>query len=329
MQPMHEQYMRRCFQLASNGLGRTSPNPLVGCVIVKDHVIVSEGYHQMHGQNHAERNAILRYLHNHPDGKDLKGATLYVNLEPCSHQGLTPPCADLIVESGIAEVVCCNDDPNPKVAGRGFAKLEAANIKVVRHILEAEGRFLNRRFFTFMEQQRPYIILKWAQSADGFMAANNKPYWISNQITSQLSHKWRTEEAAILVGAGTVRDDNPTLTTRLWSGKNPTRIVLGGTYEKSLYHIFDNQSETLHYHKGESLQEIMTDLFNRKQQSVIVEGGRQVLDQLLAASLWDEIRVVTAPKEMQEGLPSPSIKLEPDRTLWFHGDRVDYYFHKR
>ena len=157
-------FMHRCLQLASCGLGRVRPNPMVGCVIVKDGHIVSEGFHQVYGGWHAERNAILKA------GSDLRGATLYVNLEPCSHQGLTPPCADLIVEKGIGRVVCCNDDPNPLVSGRGYAKLEAAGIEVVRHILEDEGRELNRRFFTFMEKRRPYIILKWAQSADGFMA---------------------------------------------------------------------------------------------------------------------------------------------------------------
>ena len=156
-------YMRRCLQLATNGLGRARPNPLVGCVIVKDGKIISEGYHQEYGHNHAERNALLRQ-------GDYRGATLYVNLEPCSHYGKTPPCADHIIEKGIKRVVCCNDDPNPLVAGNGFRKLEEAGIEVVRHVLEEEGRELNRRFFTFMEKKRPYVILKWAESADGFMA---------------------------------------------------------------------------------------------------------------------------------------------------------------
>ncbi len=159
-------YMRRCLQLAANGLGRVRPNPLVGCVVVKDNRIISEGYHQEYGHNHAERNALLR---NDPSFL-IPHSTLYVNLEPCSHYGKTPPCADLIIEKGIKRVVCCNDDPNPLVAGGGFRKLEAAGIEVVRHVLEEEGRELNRRFFTFMEQKRPYVILKWAESADGFMA---------------------------------------------------------------------------------------------------------------------------------------------------------------
>ena len=200
-------YMRRCLWLAANGLGRVRPNPLVGCVVVKDGRIISEGYHQEYGHNHAERNALLR------EG-NYRGATLYVNLEPCSHHGKTPPCADLIIEKGIKRVVCCNDDPNPLVAGNGFRKLEAAGIEVVRHVLEEEGRELNRRFFTFMEQKRPYVILKWAESADGFMAppgvrADNlrrlpsKKYWLSTQRQNRLNHRWRTEEAAILVGSET------------------------------------------------------------------------------------------------------------------------------
>ena len=159
-------YMRRCLQLAANGLGRVRPNPLVGCVIVKDGRIISEGFHQEYGHNHAERNALLRML----PTTHYPLSTLYVNFEPCSHYGKTPPCADLIIEKGVKRVVCCNDDPNPLVAGNGFRKLVEAGIEVVRHVLEEEGRELNRRFFTFMEQKRPYVILKWAESADGFMA---------------------------------------------------------------------------------------------------------------------------------------------------------------
>ena len=213
-------YMRRCLQLAANGLGRVRPNPLVGCVVVNDGRITSEGYHQEYGHNHAERNALLR------EG-DYHGATLYVNLEPCSHYGKTPPCADLIVEKGIKRVVCCNDDPNPLVAGNGFRKLEVAGIEVVRHVLEEEGRELNRRFFTFMEQQRPYVILKWAESKDGFMApATTGPYWLSTQEQNRLNHRWRTEEAAILVGSETYLLDKPSLTPRHYLGPAPQPVVL-------------------------------------------------------------------------------------------------------
>lgn len=308
MQQEYNQYMRRCFELASNGLGRTRPNPLVGCVIVKDGKIISEGYHQQHGEFHAERNAILR-INNTKEGLSLlQGATLYVNLEPCSHYGLTPPCADLIIESKIKKVVCCNDDPNPLVAGRGFNKLREAGIEVVQHVLCDEGRFLNRRFFTFMEEKRPYIILKWAQSADGYMAPLYKPYWISNPLATQLSHKWRSEESAILVGSGTVKDDNPSLTTRHWYGKNPTRIVLGRCENKESFNVFDNLAETIHYDSHLSASEILCDLYSRKIQSIIVEGGKHVLDLFISANLWDEARIIESPSTFGDGLSAPIIE---------------------
>ncbi|MBQ7062826.1 MAG: bifunctional diaminohydroxyphosphoribosylaminopyrimidine deaminase/5-amino-6-(5-phosphoribosylamino)uracil reductase RibD, partial [Bacteroidales bacterium] len=215
-------YMKRCLQLAANGLGYVRPNPMVGCVVVKEGQILAEGYHQRYGENHAERNALLSL-----SGDAARGATLYVNLEPCSHYGKTPPCADLIVERGISRVVCCNDDPNPLVAGRGFAKLEAADITVLRHVMEKEGRELNRRFFTFMEQRRPYVILKWAQSADGYMApATQGPYWISNGQQTLVSHRLRTTEAAILVGSQTYLDDHPRLSARLLCGPQPLPVVV-------------------------------------------------------------------------------------------------------
>ena len=230
-----ELYMRRCLQLAANGLGRVRPNPLVGCVIVRGGKIVSEGYHQEYGHNHAERNALLRLDSSssqsgevsRSDGGVCCGATLYVNLEPCSHYGKTPPCADLIIEKGVKRVVCCNDDPNPLVAGNGFRKLQEAGIEVVRHVLEEEGRELNRRFFTFMEKRRPYVILKWAESADGFMAPNAAgPYWLSTLEQNRLNHRWRTEEAAILVGSETYLQDKPSLTPRHYIGPAPQPVVL-------------------------------------------------------------------------------------------------------
>lgn len=229
-------FMRRCLQLAANGLGRTRPNPLVGCVVVDGNGhIVSEGYHQEYGGWHAERNALMRAElggWSSEGGARSSELTLYVNLEPCSHHGLTPPCADLIVERGIRRVVCCNDDPNPLVAGRGFAKLQKAGIEVVRHVLEDEGRHLNRRFFTFIEKQRPYIILKWAQSADGFLAPDLKPprsnlkYWLSTPAQNRLNHRWRTEEAAILVGSETYLLDRPSLNARHYLGPQPQPVVL-------------------------------------------------------------------------------------------------------
>ncbi len=305
-----EHYMRRCLQLAANGLGRVRPNPLVGCVVVADGRIVSEGYHQQYGHNHAERNALLRLEgegwktgqpHSAPGAPTL-GPTLYVNLEPCSHHGKTPPCADLIVEKGIRRVVCCNDDPNPLVAGRGFAKLEAAGIEVVRHVLEAEGRELNRRFFTFMERRRPYVILKWAESADGFMApATDGPYWLSTQRQNRLNHRWRTEEAAILVGSETYRQDHPSLTARHYLGPQPQPVVL----DRRGW-LTDVPNHWLHLHT-QTVPETLQALYERQLQSVIVEGGRLVLDAFIESGLYDEVRILRSPQRLGSGLKAPAI----------------------
>ena len=309
-----ERFMRRCLQLAACGLGHVRPNPMVGCVIVRDGRIVSEGFHQYHGGWHAERNAIL----NAEKGNvPLDGATLYVNLEPCSHQGLTPPCADLVAEKGISRVVCCNDDPNPLVAGRGFAKLEAAGIEVVRHILENEGRQLNRRFFTFMEKQRPYIILKWAQSADGFMAPERRQtgngeraYWISNESQTIESHRMRTEEAAILVGSQTYLDDHPQLTARLFGGRQPQPIVLDRRGR-----LTDVPAHWLHL-GCKTLDEVMHILFEKKIQSLIVEGGRKILDAFITEGLYDEVRIFRSDAVIGAGLPAPTT-FDEQKTVYY------------
>ena len=307
--------MQRCLQLAANGLGRVRPNPLVGCVIVKDGRIISEGFHQEYGHNHAERNALLRT----PFTSHLSPLTLYVNLEPCSHHGKTPPCADLIIEKGIKRVVCCNDDPNPLVAGNGFRKLEAAGISVTRHVLEEEGRELNKRFFTFMEKQRPYVILKWAESADGYMAPNSltektegnrirnnsdnsvRAYWLSTQRQNRLNHRWRTEEAAILVGSETYLLDSPTLTPRHYLGPAPQPIVLDRKNR-----LTNVPSHWLHLHT-QTVEETLRALYEAKMQSVIVEGGRQILDAFIASGLYDEVRILRSPQTLGSGLPAPKI----------------------
>ena len=326
-----EIYMRRCLQLAANGLGRVRPNPLVGCVVVKDGCIISEGYHQEYGHNHAERNALLRK-------GEYCGATLYVNLEPCSHYGKTPPCADLIIEKGIKRVVCCNDDPNPLVAGNGFRKLEEAGIEVVRHVLEEEGRELNRRFFTFIEQQRPYVILKWAESADGFMAPSSlteqsepnririhsdnsvreknnsdnsvRAYWLSTQQQNRLNHRWRTEEAAILVGSETYLQDSPTLTPRHYLGPAPQPVVLDRRGR-----LTDVPAHWLHLHT-QTVEETLQALYEQKLQSVIVEGGRQILDAFIKSGLYDEVRILRSPQTLGSGLKAPTVpKTVPERLF--------------
>ena len=302
--------MQRCLQLAANGLGRVRPNPLVGCVVVKDGRIVSEGFHQEYGHNHAERNALLRVSNSspklgevaHSDGGVCIGATLYVNLEPCSHYGKTPPCADLIIEKGIRRVVCCNDDPNPLVAGNGFRKLEVAGIEVVRHVLEEEGRELNRRFFTFMEQQRPYVILKWAESKDGFMApATTGPYWLSTQEQNRLNHRWRSEEAAILVGSETYLLDKPSLTPRHYLGPAPQPVVLDRRNR-----LTNVPPHWLHLH-AQTIEETLHALFEAKLQSVIVEGGRKILDAFIESGLYDEARILRSPQRLGSGLKAPAI----------------------
>ena len=319
-----KKYMLRCLQLAANGLGRVRPNPLVGCVVVEgDGRIISEGFHQEYGHNHAERNALLR-------GGDYCGATLYVNLEPCSHYGKTPPCADLIIEKGIRRVVCCNDDPNPLVAGNGFRKLEAAGIEVVRHVLEEDGREMNRRFFTFMEQKRPYVILKWAESTDGFMApATPGPYWLSTQEQNRLNHRWRTEEAAILVGSETYLQDHPSLTPRHYLGPAPQPIVLDRRGQVAFFSQSElkeqkessNSSFGSDYNKKnclvlhcQTILEVLQELYERKLQSVIVEGGRKILDAFITSGLYDEVRILRSPQHLGNGLPAPAIPpIAPNR----------------
>ncbi len=321
-------YMRRCLQLAANGLGRVRPNPLVGCVVVSQDEggkmkVVSEGYHQEYGHNHAERNALQRELSTF----NFQLSTLYVNLEPCSHHGKTPPCADLIIEKGIKRVVCCNDDPNPLVAGRGFAKLEAAGIEVVRHVLEEEGRHLNRRFFTYMEQCRPYIILKWAQSADGFLAPGTPgPYWLSTPRQNRLNHRWRTEEAAILVGSETYLRDRPSLTARHFLGPHPLPVVLDrrgripvGTQRAASAEgmpTADTVRRVPTILWSQTVEEALHELYELKVQSVIVEGGRQVLDAFLGSGLYDEVRILRSPLRLEAGLPAPDVPQGVD-IQWF------------
>lgn len=307
-------YMRRCLQLAACGRGHVAPNPMVGCVVVAHEggraKVVSEGFHQEYGHNHAERNALLRLPQSgwRGDGADL---TLYVNLEPCSHYGKTPPCADLIVEKGIGRVVCCNDDPNPLVAGQGFAKLEAAGIEVTRHVLEDEGRKLNQRFFTFMEQRRPYVILKWAESADGYMApesftgpdtianSSDKRYWLSTQGQNRMNHRWRTEEAAILVGSETYLCDHPSLTARHYIGTQPQPVVVDRRRR-----LKDVPPHWLHLHTP-TVKETLDALYEKQIQSVIVEGGHCILEAFIASGLYDEVRILRSPIRLENGLLAP------------------------
>lgn len=333
---IHEKYIKRCIQLAKNGLGTTYPNPLVGSVIVYNDTIIGEGWHRKAGEAHAEVNAINSVK----DRSLLKKATIYVSLEPCSHFGKTPPCSDLIIQHHIPNVVIGTVDPNSKVSGKGIQKLLEAGKNVTIGLLEEQCNELNKRFFTFHQKKRPYIILKWAESRDGFIAPKKKleqkPVWITNPYSRQLVHKWRSEEQAILVGTHTVFADNPTLNVRDWNGTNPIRIVLDQNNRISKEsHIFDNQAKTMvltaesfstgkeniHSEKmnfGENCAEAITAiLYKNEIQSVIIEGGRQTLQTFIDADLWDEARVFYGNALFKEGTKAPFLdKKHKERHYW-------------
>ena len=265
-----EKYMLRCLQLAANGIQGARPNPMVGAVIVAEDRIIGEGYHVRCGEGHAEVNAFASVRGE--DERLLQDATVYVSLEPCAHYGKTPPCADLIVRKGVHRVVVGCVDPFAEVQGRGIARIRQAGIEVTVGVLEQECQWLNRRFFTYHSQHRPYIILKWAQTANGFIDEDGKALQISNEQTQMRSHQLRAEEDAILVGHTTYNRERPQLTVRHWHGPNPKRIVL--THDRPL-------------------PQLMDDLYQHVVQSLIVEGGRQTLEAFIEAGLWDEIRVET------------------------------------
>lgn len=305
---IHEKYISRCIAIAKNGLGTTAPNPMVGCVIVHNSKIIGEGFTTPYGGAHAEVNAINSVK----DKFLLKEATLYVTLEPCSHYGKTPPCSNLIIEHGIKNVVIGCIDDNEKVAGRGIAKLKEAGCNVTVGVLEDECKEHHKRFFTFHNKKRPYIILKWAETADGFIAPSHKkeqqPVWITNQYSRQLVHKWRAEEQAILVGTNTLLEDNPSLTTRDWEGKHPIRIVLdkNETLSKDLK-VFDNEAETILIRET-SAETISDLLFEANINSVIIEGGAKTLQLFIKSSLWDEARVFFGNSVFKEGIKAPKLK---------------------
>lgn len=302
----HETYIKRCLQIAKNGLGTTRPNPMVGCVIFRENKIISEGFTSEYGGNHAEVNAINSVK----DKSLLKDATLYVTLEPCSHYGKTPPCSDLIIEHKIPNVVIGCLDDNKKVAGKGIEKLKNSGCNVVVGVLEDECKLHHKRFFAFHNKKRPYIILKWAETLDGFVAPKTKdklkPIWITNEISRQLVHKWRAEEQAILVGSNTVLQDNPTLTVRDWTGENPIRIILDGknSLSKDL-NVFNNEAETIVINSKMETKEICDVLHKNNINSVIIEGGTQTLQNFIDSNLWDEARIFTGNINFKKGVKAP------------------------
>lgn len=317
----HEIYMRRAMELALYGRGYASPNPLVGCVIVHGEKIIGEGWHKKYGEAHAEVNALQAVK----DKGLLKASTLYVNLEPCSHTGKTPPCADLIIAHQLQKVIIANLDINPLVAGAGIEKLRSAGISVITDILLKEGLELNKRFFTNIEKKRPYIILKWAETSDGFIARiNNDSRWISDDYSRQLVHKWRSEDDAVLVGSGTAWHDNPNLNVRDWSGRNPVRVVIDRFLKLgSNQHLFNHEQKTICYNtiKDESyknlrfvrlekehfFESMIQHMFDQQIQSVIVEGGGQILKTFIEKKIWDEARIFISPQKFNTGISAPRL----------------------
>lgn len=320
----HHIFMLRCLDLAQKGVGNVAPNPMVGAVLVYEDNIVAEGFHEFFGGPHAEVNCI-----NALSNKSLlTECTLYVSLEPCSHFGKTPPCANLIVESGIKKVVVCNLDPNPLVAGKGIALLRSNGIEVITGILEEEGHWLNRRFFTYHEKQRPYVILKWAQTANGIVDFDREldytkstPLSITNALSNRINHQWRAEEQAILIGKNTVLADNPSLTTRLVPGKSTVRIVVGNLDYDAKLTIFNAEAKTIvintiysksignnHWiiprNSEITIHSILEILKSELISSVIIEGGPTLHQQFISADLWDETRIFTAKQSIESGIPA-------------------------
>jgi diaminohydroxyphosphoribosylaminopyrimidine deaminase/5-amino-6-(5-phosphoribosylamino)uracil reductase len=338
-----DKFMRRCLDLAVSAEGMTYPNPLVGAVVVHNGEIIGEGYHIRAGGPHAEVFAIGSVI----DRSLLKESVLYVSLEPCSHHGKTPPCTDLIIESGIPRIVAGTMDTSEKVSGRGLNTLKSAGREVVAGVMEKECRWVNRRFFIFSEKKRPYITLKWAQSSDGFIDTYRSedkgtgPYWISGKPERVLVHKWRSEEQAILAGATTVRTDNPALNARLWGGADPLKIILSRSGDLGDYLTEDESKGTVVVFTGNrtgikgngavvqlendipSALTITRYLYNQGIQSLFVEGGSMVLNHFIENGMWDEARIFTGFSVFEKGVKAPGIKGRTISVRDFEASRLD------
>jgi diaminohydroxyphosphoribosylaminopyrimidine deaminase/5-amino-6-(5-phosphoribosylamino)uracil reductase len=329
--PEHEKYIRRCLELAALGMGFVSPNPMVGAVIIYDDKIIGEGFHHKYGEAHAEVNAINQVVSKFDNSAELlKQSAIYVSLEPCAHYGKTPPCADLIIKHQIPKVVVGCRDPFDQVNGKGIDKLKVAGIEVITGVLEDECKWLNRRFFTRVQKQRPYIILKWAQTSDGFFAPNdNSQQWITGLEARKLVHQWRGEEDAVLVGKNTAAIDNPKLNVRFGNGKSPKRVVIDRKLElNNKLNLFDQSVETLIFNEiktdidGKNKyialedfdryvpQYILYQLYLQDIQSVIIEGGAFTLNAFIAAGLWDEARIFTGDINLKKGIKAPQLSGE-------------------
>ncbi|MGB7526841.1 bifunctional diaminohydroxyphosphoribosylaminopyrimidine deaminase/5-amino-6-(5-phosphoribosylamino)uracil reductase RibD [Sphingobacterium cellulitidis] len=344
---MHERYMKRCLELAVLGAGKTSPNPMVGSVIVWNDEIIGEGYTSPYGGPHAEVNAVQSVIakYGEEQAKQLfSESTIYVSLEPCAHFGKTPPCADMIVAMGFKKAVIACLDPFAKVNGLGLQKLQEGGVSTEVGLLEEEAKWVNRRFFTKLKEFRPYVILKWAETSDGYFAPVKGQRWISNQASKQLVHKWRSEEDAILVGKRTAEIDNPSLTVREWEGKNPKRVLIDKQLELSdNLAIYDDSAETIifnalktdwqgnrKYIELENFdlylpQQILYQLYLMDIQSIIIEGGKKTLDLFIQAGLWDEARVFVGKEEWAEGMKAPQIVGQLKESISVGSDRLDIY----
>ena len=339
----HEHYIKRCLEISKLGIGTTRPNPSVGAVLVVDDRIIGEGFTSPYGGNHAEVNAISAVK----DQTLLAIATMYVTLEPCSHFGKTPPCADLIIKSEIKKVVIGCIDSNVLVAGKGVERLQNAGCEVIVGVLENECKAHHRRFFTFQTKKRPFIILKWAQTLDAYIAPKNRaiqaPVWITNKASRQLVHKWRSEEQAILVGTTTVLDDNPRLDVRYWKGEDPVRIIIDKelkipanlkVYDGSVKTIFINGKSTsvkgaiffekINFSKPIAIQ-ICEVLFKHNIQSLIVEGGTKTIQTFIDENLWDEARVFSGEVHFNDGLNAPILDVIPTNEENIKGDTLKTY----
>lgn len=338
--PSDAQYMRRALELARRARSRHAPNPKVGAVIVHQHCIIGEGYHEQYGQAHAEVNAVKSIL---PKNRTLlPESTIYVTLEPCFHYGKTPPCVELILKERIPRVVIACQDPFAKVAGQSIALLKERGVEVVVGVLEAEAKWLMRRFLTSVEQQRPYVFLKWAQSRDGYLGKTDRRVLISNPISQYWNHRWRGEQVAILVGTNTAALDNPRLNNRLSVGPNPIRLVLDRSLRlTSTLHLLDNKTPTWVFTKVDTPPTSTPDLRyvsipsgidflpwflgflnSERIQSVLVEGGAQLLSQFIEASLWDEAQVWQSPRTLNGGVAAPCIDA---RYLYRQTQHLDNY----
>tara|TARA_Y100000991_G_scaffold33643_1_gene21913 strand:+ start:12296 stop:13318 length:1023 start_codon:yes stop_codon:yes gene_type:complete len=328
---IHEKYINKCIKLGKLGIGKTYPNPSVGCCLVINDKVIGKGFTSEAGGNHAEVNAI-----NSVKNKSLiKHSTIYVTLEPCCHYGKTPPCVDKIISVGIKKVVIGIKDPNPLVCGKGIQKLIDNGIEVISGVLKDECIKHHKRFINFIINKRPYIILKWAETADGFIAPKyketNKPYWISNLKSRKLVHKWRSEEQAILVGAKTIRYDDPRLTTRDWDGKNCDVYIISKNGIKKNYKIFKQNlnvnvldDHEINFDK-DVVKQICKRLYNDKILSVIIEGGTETLLNFIKHGFWNEMRIFKSNQKILEGIKGPEITLTPDKRVYIGNNTLNYY----